>query len=180
MSFPQWFAGQVITAERLNARNVHEVLQSQDQEASTTNYVMSEIQVEFEPDATYMYWCYISYTADYRNGLRWAWSGSGTTLGSFTQAMAHDASGATGQNASREVIFRRPANTTDRQAGGTSLLSGASPVSVVQTAYDQGTLITSGGTPTLNLMFGRWASGVGQNTILRGGNQTRFLYQRIA
>lgn len=175
MSIPAWYAGQVITADRLNARNTMIVQQNADQDATDTNFVASEITVTLEPGAVYQYWTYISYTADQDNNFVWEWGGNDTTLTSFTQAM--DLGTNSGQNASRPVIFRRPANTTDRIAGGTSDMPS---FEVFQSAYDQGTIITGSGTPTLTLYFRKESNTVtDQPTILRGGNQTRLLYQRV-
>lgn len=171
-----WYAGQVITADRLNARNTHVVVQNADQAATTTTFIASEITITLEPGATYSYQCFISYTADRDNDFKWNWGGNDVTLASFTQAM--DIGTNSGQNASRPVIFRRPGNTTTRIAGGTSDLPS---VEVFQSAYDSGTIFTGSGIPTLTLQFGKNSNvETGLNTTLRGGNQTRLVYQRIA
>lgn len=179
MSIPQWYAGNVITADRLNARNTYVVVQNADQAATDTSFISSEIVVTFEPGAVYQYQCLISFTADRNNNFKWNWSGNDVTLASFTQAM--DTGTNSGQNASRPVIFRRPGNATTRIAGGTSALDASPPVEVFQSAYDWGTLTTGSGTPTLVLQFGKLSDTLSDHdTILRGGNQTRFVYQRIA
>lgn len=176
MSIPQWYAGQVITADRLNARNLNIIMQSGNQIATTTSLQASEITASFEPGAVYAYWCYISYTAHFDNDFQWQWAGTNVTLASFTQALAPGNN--TGHNASRPSIFRRPGNTIVRIAGGTSNLPATS---VNQTAYDAGTLFTGSGDPTITLMFAKYSNETeDQPTTLNGGNQTRFLYQRIA
>lgn len=181
MSIPQWYAGQVITADRLNARNLMLVEQADDQEASSTSLETSQITVSLEPGAVYAYWLYLSFVAHRTNDLRWQWDTPGTTIASFTQATARG--GNTGHNATREVLFRRPAATTNKIAGGTSQLDpdDGSIVTVVQSAYDSGTLFTSAGNPSLTLLFSKESNDVPDApTTLRGGNQTRLLYQRIA
>lgn len=176
MSIPLWYAGQVITADRLNARNAYVVVQNADQASTNTSFQQSEIVVTFEPGAVYQYQCLIAYTADHDNDFKWNWGGNDVNLSSFTQAMGTGSN--TGHNADRPVIFRRPGNTTTRIAGGTSDLPSTD---VFQSAYDWGTLTTGSGTPTLVLQFGKLSNTQsGLDTILRGGNQTRFVYQRIA
>lgn len=182
MPFPQWYAGQVITAERLNARNMQMVTQEADMEIrdisvnsdNRNEWEPSEISLELEPDAIYAYWCYISYSAG-PAGFAWSWSVSGVSLASFTTAYnrgVYDSSINTGGG----VILRRPANTTTRVTSGVG-------VTDINSAYDRGTMETSGGTPTLTMLVsqdGYPTGGPEGTSILRGGNQTRFLYQRIA
>ncbi|WP_017614135.1 hypothetical protein [Nocardiopsis salina] len=170
MPFPQWYAGQVITAERLNARNMGLVEQLNDQEVTDndSSWELSEIELELEPNAVYFYWLGVSYSAG-DGGFAWSWSSTGVTLASFTIAYNRDT--ASGINNGGPVILRRPANTTPRVAGG----SGSSNFN---SAADRGTITTSGGTPTLALQF--WQDSADSSpTILRGGNQTRLVYQRI-
>lgn len=170
MPFPQWYAGQVITAERLNARNMRVAEQLNDQEVTNndSSWVLSEIELELEPDALYAYWAFVSYSAG-NGGFAWSWSATGVTLASFTIAYNRDT--ASGINNGGPVILRRPANTTPRVAGGAGATS-------FNSAYDQGTMTTSGGAPRIALQF-RQDSSSGQVTTLRGGNQTRLLFQRI-
>lgn len=170
MPFPQWYAGQTITAERLNARNMRVIEQEADQEIvnNDSSWELSEIELELEPNALYAYWMYISYSAG-SGGFAWSWQATSVTLASFTLAYNRDT--ASGINDGGPVIMRRPANTTARVAGG----SGATNFN---SAYDRGTIMTAGGSPTLALRF-RQDSSSSQVTTLRGGNQTRFLYQRI-
>lgn len=170
MPFPQWYAGQTITAERLNARNLRLVAQEDNQEITNNDstWESTEIELELEPNAIYAYWLYVSYSAG-NGGIAWSWDATGVTLASFTLAYNRDT--ASGINNGGGVIMRRPSNTTPRVAGG----SGSSNFN---SAVDRGTMETSGGTPSLALRF-RQDSSSSSLTILRGGNQTRILYQRI-
>lgn len=174
MPFPHWYAGQVITADRLSARDMLLVTQQNDLTLTTTSAVKSEIRFTPEPNAVYAYWCYISYSADTDTDLFWEWDDNATTgvlMVSFTRAL-NLATGA-GVDTGSSVIMRRPGNTTDRVAGGSGIAN-------FHSAYDSGTFITTG-TPTEHAMYaGRNGVGTGGTTILRGGNQTRLLYQRIA
>lgn len=171
MPFPQWYAGQVITAERLNARNMRVVEQLNDQEVTNngSSWELSEIELELEPNAVYFYWLGLSYSAG-NGGIAWSWSSTGVTLASFTASYNRDVNSGS-INAGAGVLMRRPANTTPRVAGG----SGSSNFN---SAADRGTITTSGGSPTLALQF-RQDSADSSPTILRGGNQTRLVYQRI-
>jgi len=176
MPFPQWYAGQVITAERLNARNMQMVTQEADHKIEDDNdssWELTEVTAELEPDAIYAYWCYISYSAGV-DGFVWSWDATGVSLASFTTAYNRNVS--SDINTGGSVIMRRPANTTPRVAGGASSTD-------YNSAYDRGTMETSGGSPVLTLRVRK--DNVDPEvdrevTLLRGGNQTRFLYQRIA
>lgn len=174
MSIPQWFAGQVMTADGMNARHPKLVVQQNDQTVtSSTTLIDSEITFTPEPNAVYQYWLYISYSATTNSDLRWAWAASGATLASFTLGYATTA--ASGVNTGSDVVMRRPGNTTARVAGGTDTTS---PPVNFHSAYDVGTFITDGTLASVTLQFAQNTSHADQ-TILRGGNQTRMIYTRI-
>ena len=174
MSIPQWFAGQVLTADAMNARNVKMVAQQNDQVVtSSTTLIDSEITFIPEPNAVYQYWLYISYSATTNSDLRWSWNAAGATLASFTQAYA--ATAGSGVNTGSDIIMRRPGNTTARAAGGTDTTS---PPVNFHSAYDSGTFVTDGTLSAVTMQFCQNTSHTDQ-TILRGGNQTRMLYPRI-
>lgn len=170
--FPAWFAGEIITADGLNGRNMRLVAQESDLDLTTTSFVASQITWVPEPNAVYAYWMYISYSADPTADLVWEWEAEGTCgvlMASFTQAYAQSA--LAGANTGAEIIMRRPANTTNRVAGGTDVAN-------FHSAYDQGTFSTNAA-PTAQTLYVSQAVASGE-TILRGGNQTRLVYQRIA
>lgn len=174
MPYPLWLPGMRITAARLNAGHWEMVEQQADQIlTSTTTYTDSEITFTPDTDAVYLYFLWISYSADENADFQWRWSAAQATFASFTQARHPDATGTF--NAPAEVIFRRPGNTTDRLAGG----GGSSPPSSFFSAYDQGTFATTSIEDTVTMQFTQRVSNPGQ-TILRGGNQTRLVYKRIA
>lgn len=175
MSIPQWFAGQIMTADAANARNPKLVQQENDQVVtSSTTFVNSEITFTPEPNATYWYELLISYSAVAAADFKWTWSAAGATLCSFTAAYAASAP-TTSVNTGADIIFRRPANTTTRIAGGTDA---SSPPANFHSAYDRGTFVTDGTISTVTMQFAQNTSDAGQ-TILRGGNQTRLMYYRI-
>jgi len=170
--FPAWFAGEIITADGLNGRNMRLVAQESDLDLTSTTFVESQITWVPEPNAVYAYWLYISYSADAAADLVWRWeseSTCGVLMASFTQAYVLGA--AAGVNTGASIILRRPANTTERLAGGTG-------ASNFHSAYDQGTFSTNAA-PTAQTLYVRQNAASG-STILRGGNQTRLMYQRIA
>lgn len=176
MSIPQWFAGQVITADRLNARNFYLVTQENDLQVDQGTTVMdTEIVIPVETGAVYAYWCWISYTADNNtdSALDYFWDApTSTALCRFTQSYGQTPTASI--NDAQGVIFRRPGNTTRIPAGGTGGDS-------YHSAYDQGTITVGATSGNVVLRVAQNVhGGVAANTILRGGNQTRCLYQRIA
>jgi hypothetical protein len=173
MSIPKWFAGQIATADRMNARNMELIAQEGDLTLTTTTATASEIVFLPEPNAVYSYWLYISYSADTDTDMFWEWgseASTGVLMASFTQAYATDAG--TGVNTGSLIVMRRPGNTTNRVAGG-------SDVANFHSAYDSGTFSTNGAPTQQTLYVARNSAGSGGTTILRGGNQTRMIYQRI-
>lgn len=184
MSIPQWYAGQVITADRMNARNVRYVSQNSDMAmVNQGTPLATEIVIPVEAGAVYYYNCLISYSArsGSANCLGFSWDApSGTVLARFT--ISTDANGNEGaSNTPNAMLTRRPANTTQVPAGGTS---DENPPANFQSAYDQGT-ITVGSTGGNVVLMVRQNVGGGSpsatnQTILRGGNQTRCFFQRIA
>lgn len=175
MSIPQWFAGQILIADDMNARNERLVQQENDQVVtSSTTVINSEITFTPEPNAIYLYWCWLSYSATINSGFRWSWLANGATLCSFTQAISSPGASGT-SNTPQSIIMRRPANTTGRLAGGSDA---ASPPANFHSAYDVGTFVTDGTTNAITLQFAQATSHANQ-TILRGGNNTRMIYRRI-
>ncbi|MGW3936433.1 hypothetical protein [Streptomyces phaeochromogenes] len=176
MSIPQWYAGQVMLADAMNARNPRLVQQENDQiVTASTTFVNSEIVFTPEPDALYWYELLISYSAIAAADLKWSWNAPGAAFASFTAAYAA-AAPTTSINAGADVILRRPANTTVRIAGGSDATS---PPVNFHSAYDRGTFETDGTITAVAMQFAQNVSDAGQ-TIMRGGNQTRMLYYRIA
>lgn len=176
MSFPQFFAGQILLADDLNAHLTKMVSQENDQtvtSASTgTTFVASEVTLTPEPNAVYEYRLLLSYSAYTTSDFKWNWNAAGATFASFTQA--YYAAAAVGFNTGSQVIFRRPANTTTRIAGGASDVSN----DVFLSAYDWGTFATDGTISPVTMQFAQNTSSA-DPTILRGGNQTQMLYRRI-
>lgn len=174
MASPRLFAGQVITADAWNAIIPKVVTQENDQSVTnSTAFVNSEISFVPEPNALYTYTLLISYSAYTTGDFKWQWDAPGALFSSFTQA--YYTSAAVGFNTGSQVIFRRPGNTTTRVAGGAS--DGSNDVFL--SAYDLGTFSTDGTNSAVTM---QWAqnSGVANSSILRGGNQTRMIYQRVS
>lgn len=176
MPNPKLYAGQVILADKWNSLIPRLVQQENDQiMTSSTTPVATEIVFTPEPNATYLYWLWISYSATIANGIRWQWLAPGATFCSFSQAISNPGAGTT-VNSPQSVNYRRAANTTGRLAGGSD---SASPPGGFHSAYDQGTFTTDGTTSPVTLQWAQAVSHANQS-ILRGGNQTRMTYQRIA
>ena len=174
MPSPYVYAGQIATADAWNAMIPRLVTQENDQtvnSASTgTTLVNSEITAQLEPNGLYVYQLLIAYSADGAADFKWAWDLSGMLICSFTQAAALSLSTAS-VNDGGSVILRRPAATTNRIAGG----SGAANF---HSAYDWGTLQTDAAPGPITLQFAQNTASA-NDTVLRGGNQTRFIYPRI-
>ena len=179
MPFPAWRPGMVITAEALNARHDRIVLVDADQVlTSQTTGTASEIELDLEANAVYVYTLLValSAVAGANSALAFYWDvPSGTLFGRFTQSLA--ASSATSLNSGGAIIMRRPANTTLAIAGGSD---STSPPSNFHSATEQGTITTGEVAGTATLMIQQSGSGSTSQTILRGGNQTRCVYRRIA
>lgn len=174
MASPRLFAGQVITADAWNAMIPKLVTQENDQlVTSSTAFVNSEISFVPEPNAEYKYELYISYSAYTTGDFKWLWDAPGALFASFSQAYITGA--AVGFNTGADVIFRRPGNTTTRVAGGAS--DGSTDVFL--SAYDVGTFLTDGTSSPITMQWAQNTSSA-NSSILRGGNQTRMIYQRIA
>ncbi|RLL66999.1 hypothetical protein [Streptomyces sp. Z26] len=166
----------MLTADRWNSMLPQLVVQENDQvvTASVTP-INTEISIVPEANATYLYWLYISYSASNSCGMRWQWSAPGAILCSFTQSIASPGSSGSA-NTPQSVNFRRPANTTGRLAGGSDSVT--TPVNF-HSAYDSGSFTTDSTLSPITLQFAQAVSSGGQ-AILRGGNQTRLAYQRVA
>ncbi len=174
MASPRLYAGQVITADSWNAMIPRMITQENDQTVTnSTAFVNSEITFVPEPNAEYKYELYISYSAWTTGDFKWSWDAPGALIASFSQA--YYSSAGIGFNTGSQVIFRRPGNTTDRHAGGASDASS----DVFLSAYDVGTFATDSSNSPITMRFTQLTASANP-TILRGGNQTRLLYQRIA
>lgn len=175
MSIPQWFAGQVLMADAMNARHPRLIVQQNDQTVNnSTTLVNSEITFTPEPNAVFAYELFISYSAVDTADFKWAWNAPGALLASFTAGYAASAA-TTSADTGSLIIFRRPGNTTARIAGGTDTTS---PPGRFHSAYDRGTFSTDGTNSSVTMQFAQNAAAA-VDTILRGGNQTRLLYWRI-
>lgn len=177
MPSPVLFAGEIITADNWSALTPTLITQENDQTVNNSEvYVASEITFTPEINAVYEYTLLISYStggngADESDGdFKWNWDADNALFASFTQSVGRDATGTF--NTSNGVIFRRPGNTTDRVAGG------ADGSATFWSAYDQGTFETDGTLNDITMQFAQDSAAV-EDTILRGGNQTRMLYRRI-
>ncbi|HEY9413848.1 MAG TPA: hypothetical protein VIQ30_03745 [Pseudonocardia sp.] len=176
MPTPRLYAGQVVTADRWNTLVPTLVTQENDQiVTNSATYVDSEISFTPEPNAVYEYQLLISYSATTAAGMKWSWDAPGALMLSFTQLIDHP--GTAGLSVGQTVVFRRPANATDRQAGGTDATS---PPANFHSAYDMGTFSTDGTISAVTLRFAQVVATAAHQTILRGANQTRMLYKRIA
>ncbi|MGH3584787.1 MAG: hypothetical protein ACRDQ0_00530 [Pseudonocardia sp.] len=177
MPNPRLYAGQVVTADRWNSLIALLVTQENDQTVTNSAApIASEITFIPESNAVYEYQLLISYSATTTAGFFWEWDAPGALIASFTQAINHPGS-AGDANTAQTVNFRRPAHSTNRRAGGADATS---PPNSFHSAYDTGTFTTDGTSQAITMLFAQQDATAGHDTILRGGNQTRMLYRRIA
>lgn len=179
MPFPEWRPGMPITAAALNARHDRIVLVDTDQVlTSQTTGVASGIVLALEPNAVYTYDLFIAYSAvsGANSALAFYWQvPAGTLFGRFTDS--YIAAPSTGLNTGALSIKRRPANTTLQIAGGSDA---SSPPSNFHSAVETGTITTAAVGGDATLMVQQSGTGSTSQTIVRGGNQTRCVYRRIA
>lgn len=178
MPFPQVFAGQTLTADVINATRKRLIIQTADQVLTDQDTeIDTEIIIPVEAGATYWYECLISYSAvsAASSALTYSWDApTGTALARFTQSYITQPG--TGSNTGSLIIQRRPANTTGIPAGGSDA---SSPPTNFHSAYDRGTISVGGISGNVVLQVRQAGSGSSNETILRGGNQTRCFYERI-
>lgn len=172
------FAGQRLTADVLSMTRKRLVVQTADMAFSnqTTN-LATEIVIPVVAGATYWYQCLISYSAVSATGsaLTWSWdTPTGTALTRFTTSLTQQPG--TGVNTGGPAVMRRPANTTGIPAGGTD---DGSPPTNFNSAIDQGAIQVGGVGGNLTLLVRQSGAGSANQTILRGGNQTRCFYERV-
>src|SRR5690606_1707517 len=90
LPFPQVFAGQVLTADVVNATRKRLVVQTADQVLTNqATDVDTEIIIPVEAGAVYWFECLISYSAvsAANSALMWSWDApTGTALARFTQS----------------------------------------------------------------------------------------------
>jgi hypothetical protein len=177
MPNPRLYAGQAITADGWNSLIATLLTQENDQ-TITNSSTPTASQITFTPEvnAVYEYSLLISYSATTTAGFFWEWDAPNALIASFSQAIDHPGSSGDA-NTGQLVNFRRAAHTTNRQAGGSDATS---PPTNFHSATDSGTFATDGIVNTITMMFAQATATAAHDTILRGGNQTRMIYRRIA
>lgn len=178
MPFP-WFAGQAITADRLNAIRTHQVVQSANQEvSSSTVLVPTEVSIPVEAGATYKVQTIIAYSAastqtTSAGGLRWNWDvPTGTAMPRSSAAYSlEDPDNDEDLNTGGNVILRSPAASTEMRAQGTHPDN-------FNAVHEDAILQVGGISGYATLQFAQWVSS-STATVLRGILRTRAFYQRI-
>lgn len=179
MPFPQWFAGQTITADRLNAARMKMVAQSENQEVvNSTALVPTEIIIPLESGATYWYQLVLTYTARNTNdgveggGIRWAWDvPTGTSMPRQTASYALVGNQGISLIAGGRILLRSPAATTEMRAEG-------SGPDNFHAALEYGSIQVGGLSGAAVLQFAQW-NAHSTPTTLRGATRTRVFYARV-
>ncbi|MEU1908100.1 hypothetical protein [Streptomyces hygroscopicus] len=177
LPFPQWLAGQRITANGLNARNWIRVNQGTDiTRTSSTTMTNTNLVITGAAGAEYYYQALISYGASIDSDMQWAWSiPTDASITRFTAALSI-ADVTTGSASAHTVVMRRPAATTGVTAGGTDAANIGTNTTTFNSAYDQG-MITFGAAGTATLQFAQNSSDA-DGTTFRASSY--LLYTRIA
>src|SRR5690606_19580747 len=179
MPFPQWFAGQTITADRLNAARMKMVAQSENQEVvNSTALVPTEISIPLETGATYWYQLVLTYTARNTNegvdggGIRWAWDvPRGTSMTGQSAKCAPVDNQGISLIAGGRILLRSPAATTEMRAEG-------SGPDNFHAALEYGSIQVGGLSGEAVLQFAQW-NAHSTPTTLRGATRTRVFYARV-
>ncbi|MFH8369204.1 hypothetical protein [Streptomyces sp. NPDC018031] len=177
LPFPQWLAGQRITAAGLNSRNWVRVTQGTDiTRISSTTMTNTNLVITGAAGAEYYFKALIAYGASIDSDMQWAWSIPGdASMTRFTEALSI-ADVTLGSASAHTVVMRRPAASTGVSAGGTDAAAIGSATTTFNSAYDQG-IVTFGVAGTATLQFA-------QNTSDADGTTFRstsyLLYTRIA
>lgn len=171
------FAGQAITASMLNDLRMKMVVQTENQEVtSSTALVPSEIVIPVESGATYWYQMILTYSAGNTGsgggGFAWNWAvptGAAMPRQSISYSLLDTTN--TSLNAGGRVISRSPANSTTMRAQGTG-------VDDFLSVHEYGSIQVGGQSGDCVLQFSQWESSA-QATTLRGVLRTRCFYQRV-
>lgn len=176
-AFPEWRAGQILTADDLNSVRLKMAVQVNNQVSTTNVLASSEISIPVEVGAVYSYRALIAFSATTASDFSWGWSiPAGATLARWTISVVESLG--TGNNTGGAAIMRSPAANTQILSGGNST---SSPPTNFQCVYDQGYFEIGGTAGNVVLQFAQGPSAsTSDQTILLGGNRTRVFYQRVA
>lgn len=125
MAFPDYDAGQRLTAAALNAREWKEVSPSADQSvANSTAVINSGIVIPVKAGELYEWRAQIVYSAEGggvgTGRFRWAWSvPTGMSLRRLTRSYGKNVAADASQDAGGDVLMRGPGTTTEVAAGST-------------------------------------------------------------
>lgn len=175
--FPQWLAGNRITAAALNARNMIQVNQGSDQTLSnTTTLTNTNLVLPGTAGATYLYTLLIAYGAGITADFKWDWSIPGdATMTRFTRALQiGDNSAGQSSATAKTVVMRRPAYNTGVSAGGNE--DDTLTPTVFNSAYDDG-ILTFGAAGNATVRFAPNTASASSAATFR--STSYLLYTRI-
>lgn len=180
MGYDRWRAGEITTASKLNSMIPQYILQVSDiTRTSSTTFVDTDITWTPDASATYYYEMLISYGASQSSDFRWRWQGA--QISTWKRFVAHtlpQSSDDPGFTIGNNLVTRYPAYTSSCIAGGNNIAGTITPTSFVS-AWDRGVFTTTATPAAVMLQIAQGTSSTNQ-TIFRGGNNSRIVYQRIA
>lgn len=179
MAFELWKDEDVLFASKLNLMLPKLVTLGSDItiESTAVQQTVDLFELPFEAGATYNYELFIAYSASTAADFVWNWLASEATFSRY--AFYRAPGNLSGLNVGATGVIRRPAQGTQLTAQGGDASGTTDPLNFMS-AYDRGTFTSTGSSGTAQLQFTQSGTGSTQKTILRGGNGTRVLYQRIA
>jgi len=175
MPFPTWLAGQRITADRLDDRDIKLVEQGTDQTVTNSTTLRdSNLLIPGEVNAIYWYALYIAYRATVTPDFRWAWvAPSGTSIDRFT--LARDENAAAGLTAGTTIAARYASIGIELRAGGGDT-DGTNPPANVFYVHDQGIIKIGGTAGSCVVRFAQFTSSANQTIF---SSQSKLVYARI-
>lgn len=175
-SFDLWRAGEIIVPAKLNAM-IPSFIELENDFTKTNSTLSNVTDISFTPDinATYYYELYISYGAIQAADIRWAWSASQAT---FNRYVCHQLPASSdGVEVGNNIVLRHPAQGSSAIAGGGN--DADNDPDNFMSAWDRGTFTTTGTAAAITLQFAQGTTNA-TASVLRGGNNTRLVYTRIA
>jgi len=173
MGYSRWAAGELVVASKLNAMIPNIILQGSDiTRTSSTAFVDTDITFTPDVSATYYYELFVSYGAGNVGDIKWAWSAAQAAFTRFAFSVAGPET-PSGVDTGGNGLLHRPAEGTGMVAAG--LTSGNAGF---MSAWERGTFTTTSTAAACTLQVGQSASSA-TSTIFRGGNNSRFVYQRV-
>lgn len=161
MVFPQYEAGEILTADKLNDRIDFIVEQHSDQSVtSSTDFVDSQIRFFMNEFERFRYSLYLRYNSDDVPDFKWAFAGqTGTLMTRFTGS--YQLTAPTGEETGTTIQLRAVTGspTATIRAGGTEADQGV---------FENGIIVNGENAGDIILRFGQNTSDAATTSLLTG------------